>query len=270
MHRFVIFGRGRSGTTVVSDELGMHPQIAVPVEDHVSDGLEWNLLEPFSGEAAEGVTAASTHLRSNGFPLPYESWCLVHGVSNGPQSYGPYLDVLEAWGARQPGARACGFKIIDNQMLEREGLIDLLHARAYRVINVHRRNVIRHALSGLIARARGGVFNQRNYEVPEESYEIDPAEFLIAIECILRWTSHWDEEIAKRQMPSITVEYEVFLENREKFYRPIFELLEVDPVLPRDSEFTRMTPRDLSTTIRNYAQIEALAARLGLDPLLVQ
>lgn len=269
VHRFVIFGRGRSGTTVVTDELGMHPQIAVPIDVYHHEGLYWNLLEPFAAQTLAGVSEASTELRQGEVPLPYDPWCVAHGSESGTASYAAYLGELEAWAERRPAVRAGGFKIIDNQMLARVGLIDVLHERGYRIVNVHRRNVIRQALSGLLARARG-VFNAKNYEVPDATYEVDPAAFLAEIKWILQWTRTWDQQIAQRGMRSVDVEYEVFLADREAFYGPIFELLEVDPLLPAASEFTRMTPKDLSSTIRNYAQIAALAAELGLEADLVE
>lgn len=269
MHRFVIFGRGRSGTTVVTDELGLHPQIAVPNEDYVVRGVEWDLLEPFERIMLVGVDASAQHLLEGPAPLPFDPWCIVRGVDNSPAAYGQYLDVLEAWGTRQEGALAFGFKIIDSQLLEREGLIDELCRRGYRIVNVHRRNVIRLALSGLIANARG-VFNERNFRVPDESYEIDPNEFVQAINDIVHWTRYWDQEIAQRKMRSIDVDYEMFLADREAFYAPILRFLGVELQVPADSSFTRMTPRDLSHTIRNYEQIEAVVKYLGREDLLVQ
>ncbi len=269
MHRFVIFGRGRSGTTVVTDELGMHPQIAVPIDLYQHEGLYWNLLEPFAAQTLEGVTADSAELRHGEVPLPYDPWCVVHAVQSGAGNYATYLEELEAWAERRPGVRAGGFKIIDSQLLARVGLLDVLHERGYRIVNVHRRNVIRQALSGLLAQARG-VFNAKNYEVSDATYEIDPTAFLVEIKWILQWTRTWDHQIARRGMQSVDVEYEAFLADRRAFYRPIFELLEVDPVLPPASEFTRMTPKDLSSTIRNYAQIAALADELGFGADLVE
>lgn len=149
------------------------------------------------------------------------------------------------------------------------GLIDELCRRGYGVVNVHRRNIIRLALSGLIANARG-VFNRKNFQVPDESYEIDPNEFVRAINDIAHWTRYWDEEIARRKMRSIDVDYELFLVDREAFYGPIFQFLGVDRKVPKNSSFTRMTPRDLSTTIRNYEQIEAVVKVLGGEELLLQ
>ncbi len=266
MIRFIVFGRGRSGTTVVADELSRHPQIALPSDEFEMAGEPWKNIEPFMRFDPPGHEHDEV-LRQRPEPVAYDLWRHLHDLADSLPSRAAYLDELESWGAGRSEVRAVGFKIIDSQMLEREGLFELLRQRDYRVVNLHRLNVVRHALSGLLARARG-VFNARNYRDSRGPYPIDVEEFRRAIHDIQHWVQRWDAAIAGSGIASLDVAYEGFLADRDGFYREILEFLHLDPTTPPPSDYSRMVPGDLSEAVANYPEIEAACAQLGLEHML--
>lgn len=268
MRKFIVFGRGRSGTTVVADELSRHPQIALPSGALEHGGRVWDRIEPFAHCPAPDAEGAEEVVRRWG-QVPLVLWAWLNGRGDTLQEWAEYLDDLEAWGEQQEGAKAVGFKIIDNQLLEREGLIELLAERRYVIINLHRRNVVRHALSGLLARARG-VFNERNYRDTGGPYPIDGEEFEQAIGDIRHWVEHWDHHFRNTGIRALDVYYEDFLSDRGSFYAGILQFLGLDPGTPETSDYSRMVPKDLSQVIENYEEIRLRCMVLGLHEMLEQ
>lgn len=268
MRKFIVFGRGRSGTTVVADELGRHPEIALPVGQMVHGELKWDRIEPFARCRAPEAEGGEEAVRDWG-QVPFDLWAWLNGRDDTPAEWANYLDELEAWGEAQDGAKAVGFKIIDNQLLEREGLIELLAQRGYVIVNLHRRNVVRHALSGLLARARG-VFNERNYRDTGGPYPINAEEFEQAIGDIRHWVAHWDQHFRNIGIRDFAVTYEDFLADREAFHAGILQFLGLDPGTPGNSDYSRMVPKDLSQVIENYDEIRLRCMVLGLHEMLEQ
>lgn len=266
MRRFIVFGRGRSGTTVIADEISHHPGVALPMFEHEHQGDRWSLIEPFSRAAIPTFDGAREVVEGWGL-VPYELRLWLDAAEDSREARDRYLDEFEAWGASQPGARAMGFKIIDNQLGERKGLLEALAARGYAVVNIHRMNVVRHALSGLLARQRG-VFNERNFRDTKGPYTVEVAEFERAIGDIQHWVSVWDQRIAHLGIESFDVAYEGFLADRTGFYAEIFEFLGLDPQTPESSDFSRMVPPDLSEVIVNFDEIRKSCERNELEHML--
>lgn len=268
MQKFIVFGRGRSGTTVIADEISRHPEVALPVERIELEGQLWERIEPFARGEAPAFADAREIVAGWEEPLPYELWLWQRGATDNLQARIAYLEDFEACGAAA-GAKAVGFKIIDNQLGERVGLPELLAQRGYSVVNIHRRNVVRHALSGLIAHRRG-VFNARNYRDTGGPYPIDVAEFEAAIAHIRHWVKFWDQGFDQIRIRTLNVFYEDFLADRAAFHAPILEFLGLSARTPDVSDFSKMVPKDLSTVIANYEEIAASCRKYGLEGMLEQ
>lgn len=269
MRKFIVFGRGRSGTTVLADELGHHPDLHCVLHSVRYEGFETAVIEPFARHDRPETADAADQMRRASAPPPYDWWTLREGLPVPAQKYARYLDELEAWSSAQGNFSAIGFKIIDNQMTERAGLLEELLRRDYRVVHIRRRNVVRHALSGLIAQQRG-VYNERNYELPDQKYHIDCSQLLTGIHHILVHARHWDERLKESKAAVVYTVYEDFLANRESFYAPILDFLGVDRRTLPASDFTKMTPNDLSEVIANYDEIRRATEHFGMQECLAE
>ncbi len=267
MQKFIVFGRGRSGTTVIADEISRHPEVDLPVERIEHEDQLWERIEPF-GRGAEPAFEEAESVVAQWEPLTYDLWRWQHGVADDLPARIAYLEQFEARG-QAAGAKAVGFKIIDNQMGERVGLAELLAHRDYSVVNIHRRNVVRHALSGLLARQRG-VFNERNYRDTGGPYPIDVHEFEQAVAHIRHWVQFWDQGFEKIKIRTLNVFYEDFLADRAAFHAPILEFLGLSSRTPATSDFSKMVPKDLSSVIVNFEEIQASCSKYGLAGMLGQ
>lgn len=269
MEKFIVFGRGRSGTTVLADELGRHPDLHCVMHPVTYDDFHGTVIEPFARRDRPEVPEAADQVRQSRDLPPYDWWTLREGLPVQAQEYSRYLDELETWSASRGTFKSVGFKIIDNQMNERPGLFEELVRRGYRVVHIRRHNVVRHAVSGLIAQQRG-VYNARNFEVPRERYVIEPVSLLRQIRNILISSRYWDHRLEESGLPVVYSAYEDFLVDRETFYAPIFDFLGVDATTPPESDFTKMTPSDLSEIIVNYDEILLATEHIGMQGLLAE
>ncbi len=269
MNKLIVFGRGRSGTTVLADLLDHHPQIHLTMQFAQFEGFGRSLIEPFAQTALPEVADAADQIRASSTLLPYDWWTLREGLPPRARAYDRYLDELEDWAATEPEVRYVGFKIIDNQMTERGTLLATLVRRGYRIVHIRRRNLLRHALSGLIAQQRG-VFNARHYEVPNDKYTIDPKELLLAMRHISICAQKWDLTLNTCGAPVIRTVYEEFLADKGAFFAPIFDFLGLEHVDLPDSDFTKMTPRNLSEIIANYGDLQITAQHLGMETSLAE
>ena len=67
----------------------------------------------------------------------------------------------------------------------------------------------------------------------------------------------------------LEVSYEEFCEDRERFYRRIFEFMSLPFELPARTDYSIMTG-DLRKQIANFDQLEARVARMGLQGSLIE
>jgi hypothetical protein len=268
MKKLIVFGRGRSGTTVLADELSHHPQIDLSMGLAEFDGFSQFTIEPFIRTPRPEMPDALDQLGAFSALLPYDWWTMREGLPTDAAEYDRYLDQLEDFVATER-CQWVGFKIIDSQFDEREGLLAMLAERGYHVVNIRRQNLLRHALSGLVARQRG-VYNRRDYELPDEKYSIDPRELLEHMRDIVVSTEDWDRILAECGMPVLRTIYEEFLADRAKFYGTIFDFLGVETVDLPKSSFTKMVPLDLSQIVSNLDELQTTAQHLGMETSLAQ
>jgi LPS sulfotransferase NodH len=268
MKRLIVFGRGRSGTTVLADELSHHPEVNLSMGLAEFEGFSQFTIEPFLRAQRPRVSDALDQLKASSCLLPYDWWTMREGLDADAAQYDRYLDELESV-VTTANCQWVGFKIIDNQFDEREGLLAVLAERGYHVVNIRRQNLLRHALSGLVARQRG-VYNRRDYELPDETYNIDPRELLEHMRDIVVSTEDWDHTLADHGMPVIRTVYEEFLADRAEFFQAIFGFLGIEIVDLPKSNFTKMVPLDLSEIISNLGELQATAHHLGMETSLAE
>lgn len=267
MRKFIVFGRGRSGTTVLADELDRHPRLHCTMHSVGLEGFGSAVIEPFARQERPTRDDAVTQMERCEDLLPYDWWTQREGLPADARDFGPYLDELENWSATQGEFGAIGFKIIDNQMNERAGLLEELDRREYHIVHIRRRNVVRLALSGLLAQQRG-VFNARDYEVPDRRYHVDPKALLSAIRNILLHAQRWEQILGGYRSPILPVTYEDFLADRDAFHAPVLDFLGVERMSIPESNFTKMVPEDLSEVLANYEEIVQVTRHVGLGECL--
>jgi LPS sulfotransferase NodH len=264
MQKLIVFGRGRSGTTLLADELGKHPQIRMCLHELKAGDLRLPVIEPFARPDFEFTAESIADLRAESRVLPYDAWRVCRGIGETETAYGAWLEEFEQRMIADAETSFVGFKIIDNQLGERPGLLEELVRRDFRIVSIHRCDLFRHALSGLIARQRG-VFNERNYRVPDQRYVIDPRLLLQAMHDIVVQTQRWDDAMKVLDAKVVRCAYEDRLASRAAFYAPIFGFLGVRDVAITETDYTRMVPDDLTKVIANFHEIAAIAHQLGAE-----
>lgn len=264
MQRFVVFGRGRSGTTVLADELSRHPQIRMSMQDLEFDGFRGNAIEGFLKRPHPEADDAIRQLAACERVLPFDWWKLVHGVDDDPAHYAAWIEDFETRVGVDASTRAIGIKVISTHFAERPGLLDLLIRRNWRFVWIVRTNLLRHALSQLIAVERK-VYNARNFDVPDQKYRIDPKVLEAVIHDIAVETRKWAELFRQHRIPVTLCRYENFLSDRANFYAPILGFLGVERTALPDSDFTRMVGDDLSQVVENFDEIVKLGRALGYE-----
>lgn len=135
MLSFIILTRGRTGSTLLCDELNRVPGLFV----------EQELLRE---HASRRVANRSTS------PMSFEDFRQIFGR----RRVGQYFRYLDMW-ARGLESESFGFKVLTHHVLlpGREGTLRAVRRRKLRVIRLHRNPILR-AISGQVARARG-VYN---------------------------------------------------------------------------------------------------------------
>lgn len=271
--RFLVCGRGRSGTTVVADELDRHPEIDCHIEPFIvidPNGNErMQLATRLFDEHGVGILDLPEIRSGQGPPwvhriLPYDLYTRPGGPGTQATTWAQYLEYLETKGRTKADSRAVGFKSTEYEIRRRPGLLGALERRGYRVVFLHRKNIVRTALSKIIANQRG-VSNARAYTPPDVMYHVDPAQLLRSVAEAVVAVRKMRGSLCELGLPLIDVAYEDFLADRLAFYRPVTQFLGVAPEGVGVSDFTRMVATELRSVISNYDQVAAALARAGLD-----
>jgi hypothetical protein len=176
-----------------------------------------------------------------------------------------YLEVIERDASRKYW-EAVGFKLLPHHAMKWRDLWDVFKKRKYRALHLVRKNTVRQVLSGLIARARG-VYNERNYKVPNEKYCVDISQFEkeIRIERFVLERSR--KELIEADIEFLEVYYEDFLSDRLRFFEPILRFLDVEQRQLVESDYSRMVP-NLQHTVLNYAELVRKTEELGVQDYL--
>jgi len=208
---FVIYGRGRSGSTLFVDLLNNHPDVFC---DH---------------------EVLST-------PKPLRS----------PRDY-----ILDR--ARLPRCSVYGFKLLSYQLAalqnidDESGFLDWLEAEGFEIIYLYRRDILRHAVSNVMARENREF--HRKKDRGSRVLELQP-------ELLEQWMrgslNGLEKERAVLQgRRYVSVCYEDDLEqDKQPTMDRVFTHLGLEPV-PVRTQLRKIVTPDLSDTIANYAELKA-------------
>jgi hypothetical protein len=161
-------------------------------------------------------------------------------------------------------AKVFCFKVLSNHFEERPYLAELLKANGYNVIYLRRR-IAPQVISGMVAN-QSGKYNtlDKTFHIAEGlcKYHIDIDQF--------KWHLQWEAECIQKDIAHlrtenfdfIEVNYEDFCDDRESFYRNIFNFIGMPHVLPPPSNFVKMI-QDPRLVIENFDEVVKAAAELG-------
>jgi len=206
--RFVLFARGRSGTTLLLSMLNAHPAVE-----------------------ADGEILRRRVLR----PLRMVKQCKA-----------------------QTQAPVYGFKLLSYQLRslqthlsDRRAFLEALGERGYRVLYLRRRNLLRHALSGLYAEHR------RRWHQTDTDATDRPA-IRVRRDDLFRWLDgsaqlrRFEQEVLDG-LPHLSLTYEEHLEDPARHadtLRRVTGRLDLAPIAP-DTSLRKTTPRRLSDLATN-------------------
>lgn len=261
----MIFTGGRSGSTAVAAELANHSEIVCygelffPNPDKRS-----NFREKYE---EHGVDFFSPNEKQF---IPYLVYAEEHLSKTDcaeSEYHRRYLRYLKerADGFRQ-GA-AIGFKVLYGHATLQRGLLDALKEEGFVFLHLIRRNIVRQTISGIVARKRG-VYNRKNWSMPQERYHLDIEQFEQKLRMKRKKLRKNRRLLRKLNVDSIEIYYEDYVENREAFFAPIFSFLGVGNRALPCSDWSVMTDRDLRKVIENYDDLWRATKSLGLEAML--
>jgi len=281
MNRFIIFTRGRTGSTAIVDELDSHPQISCIQEPFI----------PLAGIPAlqksvedHGRKFANTFDRQPRF-IPFEAWlrqwrCIElfdkpyylvgMRLRNRMRLIEYYLSMLEAQERRASHdmLHSFGFKLLINHFNNWPELEEVMRARGFKAVYLERKNVVRKVISGQVAQQRG-IYNQKKYSPGKELYDLDLEDFEMRVRSELKLVGEEKAMLRSKGFPVLEISYEDFLEERAAFFHRLFDYLEVDHIDPRPTEYSVMIT-DLRKTVRNYSELVQRVEHLGLGTMLAE
>ena len=217
---FVLYGQSRSGSTLVAELAGSHPDVV----------CEGELLSPEWGYVRNSFVRYFL-IR---YPFPYF-----------------------AWRRRRAGATAYGFKLMSYQLATPRAALRRLSQTGWRFVHVRRRNRFHQSLSQLIALKSGHWHTRGGREAPRYRVRIDVEELNEELATREAWTRA--EEAAIADLPRLTIEYEADLADSQRWgetMRRVFQYLGVAPA-PVSTELRRTDERDYPEVIENYAELLA-------------
>lgn len=220
--KYVVVTEARSGTGLLATLMSQHPDILVENEIFHRN-ITPRVRSPALYLKARSRKAVSRNKSAYGFKLFYHHLVLNQSLSD---------------------ARARAF-IVD------------LHAQGWKIIYLRRNNILRRALSGISAKARN-LLHIRDQQTLEKVH-IDGQQLMNWIALAERVMAI-DEDIMA-QVDHLLVEYETDLLNPADHPRTcsrIFKYLDLPDIAVGGSRLRKMSTEDLSRTIENYAEIQAL------------
>lgn len=235
----VVVSRGRTGSSVITDELGQTTYSRSLQEIFTSGSPPGDAYRHFNTWRAQADPPR--HLSEE-------------------QIADMYLDHLEER-VEAEGHKAFFWKALSQHFVERPYMGSLLKRRGYKAICL-RRNPANQVISGMVAAARGKYNSREKYE-DERTFtlDIDQYKSLVAVE--------WHMGAADKQLldsislPNIVVKYEDFVSDRLAFFGGIFGFLGLPVEDPRRSNYVVMI-ENTQRTVENYEDVRAAAAELGL------
>ncbi|ATX80294.1 hypothetical protein Ga0123461_1882 [Mariprofundus aestuarium] len=273
--RFIIFTRGRTGSTAIVDEIDSHSRVACLQEPFIPlEGVK-ALLERIDERGEIDFVSLASELRF----IPFEIWIkqYQHLSLFGKSLYRKgfvfhkaavaireYLNELEQNEVRsmKGDLSAFGFKLLVNHLNNWPSLATMLKDDGYKVIYLERKNVVRKVLSGIIAQKRG-VYNRKNFQPEVANYEVDLDDFEMRVHSEIMLVEREKEQLKQQGFPVFSVAYEDFLLKREQFLEGLFDFIGVEFELPEKSEYSIMI-QELSDTISNYDALKDRVEKMGM------
>ncbi len=214
--RFVILFVERAGSTYLVTALKSHPEVRA-------------VTEKFDAMREEGKGAAEQLSWAREFLTP--PW------------FGPH--------------RAIGFKTKLVDVLDHEGFAQLLRHHNCRVIRLQRHNTIKAVVSTLNARRQwktSGNWNllKESHRLP--AFSVDLAEFDVLLKQREKMDRELGDYIKQLELPTLSLQYEDLLHNRDKFLNQVFDFLGVS-VRPVEGMTLKNTKDDLREAILNFEEL---------------
>jgi len=272
--RFVVFTRGRTGSTLICDTLDKLSSVCCGQELFRPESIK--LLDNVKSRVSSGEGADE---------LLKHEW-LVDDLAQGPvlcqevmklvegnMGHAEYFNYLEN---SLPDSAAYGFKVLGNHLGanidEIEKGLESLSRISVKVLFLQRRDVIREAFSLAIAGARQ-IYNVKKDEDKKrerlnEKIRIDPQVVMNECAYIEHFRAQMGEVFQRVGILYQTVYMEDFLENKKRFLLDQLEFLQIsegEDILSRsnyeDEDYVKVTPDSLSDLVVNYDEIMELLER---------
>lgn len=269
MERFVVFTRGRTGSSAICDELDAYPEISchqelfrlIPEGSFVRNSWEQH-----------GIRCFEPNLRKQlGVPdrvLPFDLFLESEHEPLGIEAYYKYLERAAA----SENSRVLGHKMLTRHFDDRceYDMFAYLRAVDTKVLYLARRDPVREAISGGLARARG-FFSivegepafQSKIEKMNRTYSVNCTGIVDEVKYIAYWTKEWTARLQDAGFDYLNIYYEDFVENRIKFHRAVLDYLGLFDlrVSSQATNYMKISPINLRECIQNYGELgEALAA----------
>ena len=169
---------------------------------------------------------------------------------------------------RHYGFKVKPYELAVDQRLDPAAWLRRMHGRGWKVINLHRRNVLRHALSNMVAEHIGG-YTFRNADPGESAGVTVDVDMLLGAMSV-RSEQREVELAALDGLPHVSVCYEDDLLRPERHQATLDRISDALglPRAPARTELRRITMDDLRTTIANYEEVEAAVGSTRWAPLL--
>ena len=247
---FVIFTRGRTGSTTIRTELDSHFKIVCHGE----------LFHPQTAEQLKAKFALD--------PAPYDVFKKRVGDSD-TEYYERYLREVIKSSRRQKPDAIVGFKLLYGQATahKRKRFLRILSRQGFVFLHLIRRNTVRQAVSSMVAHKRGK-FNakKKNWSAPAERYELDTMDFI-------RRVNKYSGVVEKNRMllsdqKCLEIYYEDYCGERDAFFSRIFDFLGIERFDLAPTEYSVMTDRNLQNVVKNFEELRQATRTLGLEHML--
>ncbi|MBK8982178.1 MAG: hypothetical protein IPM38_07610 [Ignavibacteria bacterium] len=220
VNKFVIYTRGRTGSTLLTELLNCHPEIYCDVEI-------FNFI--YSGSIIN-------------FPELYIKSCSKRASASGKSVYGFKVKI--------------GQLRFEHKYKDYEKILMSLHEQGWKFIHLKRVNLLRHKLSNIITYQTDIFHLRKNDEEFNKKIIIDCKQLLKGIKYGEEVEKTEEENL--KNIPHMKIIYEDDLLDNSIFQRTadrVFNFLGINSY-PVKSELKRITKENLEDVIENYKEVE--------------